>query len=147
MLAQIALVQLLLAILLLINNNMISYFICPEGEVAELLSLYLTWVPLGYIGAGFAIVYQSCLNAEGKPLQACSVGIIHRLVLLLPFAIVGGFMSTSTSLFQALMLGHLCAAIYVIYLYRRRRVNSQHKTISIPFLLNKQASDDIGEQV
>ena len=134
----IVLVQLLLAILLLINNNMISYFICPEGEVAELLSLYLTWVPLGYIGAGFAIVYQSCLNAEGKSLQACSVGIMHRLVLLLPLAMIGGIIATDSSLFQALMLGHLCAAIYVIYLYRRRRVNNQHKTIAMPALLNKQ---------
>ena len=143
----IALVQLLLAILLLINNNVISYFICPEGEVAELLSLYLTWVPLGYIGAGFAIVYQSCLNAEGKPLQACSVGIIHRLVLLLPFAIVGGFMSTSTSLFQALMLGHLCAAIYVIYLYRKRSFHDQQQTQTIPILPNKQQNNNLGEQV
>ena len=72
----IAIVQLGLAILLMINNNMLSYFICPEGEVAELLAIYLTWLPLGYIGAGFAIVYQSCLNAEGKPIQACSLGVM-----------------------------------------------------------------------
>ena len=94
-------------------------------------------MPLGYIGAGFAIVYQSCLNAEGKSLQACSVGIMHRLVLLLPLAILGGIVATDSSLFQALMLGHLCAAIYVICLFRIRRVNSQHKTISTPVLLNK----------
>jgi len=143
----VAIVQLLLAILLLINNNMISSFICPEDEVAELLSLYLTWVPVGYVGAGFAIVYQSCLNAEGKPLQACFVGIMHRLVLLLPLAIIGAVISSHSSLFQALMLGHLCAAIYVLYLFRKRSFNHQHQKLAIPALVNKQQTNDLGEQL
>ena len=143
----IAIVQLGLAILLMINNNILSYFICPEGEVAELLAIYLTWLPLGYIGAGFAIVYQSCLNAEGKPIQACSVGVMHRLVLLLPFAIVGSAISTSASLFQALMLGHLCAGIYVIYLFKKRAVHNQSYHAVAPVLLNKPQNNNLGEQL
>ena len=148
----VATVQLLLAIVLLINNNMLSYFICPEGEVAELLAVYLTWVPLGYIGAGFAIVYQSCLNAEGKPLQACAIGIMHRLVLLLPLAVVGGILSinsisTDSSLFQALMLGHFSAALYVIYLFRKRTFNHMDATVVVPELPNKQQNNNLGEQL
>jgi Na+-driven multidrug efflux pump len=145
----VATVQLTVAILLLINNNMLSYFICPEGEVAELLTIYLTWVPFGYIGAGIAIVYQSCLNAEGKPLQACSVGIMHRLVLLLAFAFVGGLISTDSSLFQALMFGHFAAAIYVIYLFRKSKLNiiNQTQNPAVPALLNQSQSNNLGEQL
>ncbi len=143
----VAVVQLIVAIVLLINNNMLSYFICPEGEVAELLTIYLTWVPFGYIGAGFAIVYQSCLNAEDKPLQACSVGVMHRLILLLPFAFIGGLMSTDSSLFQALMFGHLAAALYVIYLFRKRGFNHSDVEVQVPALPGKQQNNNLGEQL
>jgi Na+-driven multidrug efflux pump len=142
----VVIVQLLLAIVLFINNDVLSYFICSEGEVAQLLTIYLTWVPIGYIGAGVAIVYQSCLNAEGKPLQASSVGIMHRLILLLPLAIVGGLISTDSSLFQALMIGHLSAALYVIYLFRKRHFTNDKQDVAVPVLLNKPQNNHLGEQ-
>jgi len=50
-------------------------------------------------------------------------------------------------LFQALMLGHLCAAIYVIYLYRKRSFHHQQQTQTIPTLPNKQQNNNLGEQV
>ena len=136
--------QLLLAILLLINNNILSYFICPASDIAQLLSIYLTWVPFGYIGAGLAIVYQSCLNAEGKPLQAFFLGVIHRLVILIPFAVAGAFFLTDASLFQALMLGHFSAAIYVIYLFRKRNFKSQVQVV-VPALLDSQQINNLGK--
>jgi hypothetical protein len=87
------------------------------------------------------------LNAEGKPLQACSVGIMHRLVLLLPFAFVGGLIATDLSLFQALMLGHLAAALYVIYLFRKRVFNHTDVEVQVPALPDKQQNNSLGEQL
>ena len=125
---------------------MLSYFICPESDIAQLLSIYLTWVPFGYIGAGLAIVYQSCLNAEGKPLQAFFLGVIHRLILLIPFAVAGAYFLTDASLFQALMLGHFSSAIYVIYLVRKRSFKKKLQ-VREPALLNHQPNNNLGEQL
>lgn len=142
------LLQLVLALALVINNNMLSYFICPEGAVAELLTLYLTWVPFGYIGAGLVIVYQSCLNAEGRPWQALSLGVIHRIILLLPCTFIGAVFLTEISLFQALMLGHLAGGIYVVYIFYRR--NKLAKATSTNRQMNNhlshQQSNTLGEQ-
>jgi len=122
--------QSLIAILLYLNSNILSYFICSETSVARFISSYLTWVPLGYIGAGCAIVYQSCLNSEGETLIASTIGIIHRLLLLLPLALFGAVINTENSFFQAIMFGHLLSGGYVVYLFKNRksRVVSQQQT-------------------
>lgn len=117
----IVIVQSVLALILVVNKDLLSYFICAETSAAKLLVIYLTWVPIGYVGAGVAIVYQSCLNAQGKPLQAFLLGVVHRIVLLLPIVILGALMATQASLFQALMLGHLSAGLAVIYLMRKNK--------------------------
>jgi len=129
--------QLLLAILLYLNSDLLSYFICPEGPVAQLTTNFLTWVPIGYIGAGCAIVYQSCLNSEGKTLQASFIGIAHRLLLLLPIAFIGAFIASENSFFQAIMIGHLISGLYVIYLFKKRKAveNNKAQLSAVPALL------------
>ncbi|MCJ8321983.1 MAG: MATE family efflux transporter [Colwellia sp.] len=119
--AVIVLSQSLIAILLYLNSDMLSYFVCSETSVARFISSYLTWVPLGYIGAGCAIVYQSCLNSEGKTLIASTIGITHRLLFLLPMALLGTVIDTENSFFQAIMFGHLLSGGYVIYLFKKQK--------------------------
>jgi len=122
--------QSLIALLLYLNSDILSYFICSETSVAMFISNYLIWVPLGYVGAGCAIVYQSCLNSEGKTLIASIIGITHRLLFLLPLALLGAFVNTENSFFQAIMFGHLLSGGFVIYLYKNRklRVAPQQQT-------------------
>ncbi|MFT5757592.1 MAG: Na+-driven multidrug efflux pump [Alteromonadaceae bacterium] len=119
--------QFILAILLYLNSDLLSSFICAEGAVAQLITNFLTWVPIGYIGAGCAIVYQSCLNSEGKTLQASFIGITHKLLLLLPIAYIGASIASENSFFQAIMLGHLVSGLYVIYLFKKRTAVENNK--------------------
>ena len=130
--------QSILAIVLYINSDLLSYFICPESAVARLITDFLIWVPIGYIGAGCAIVYQSCLNSEGKTLQASSVGIVHRLLLLLPIAFIGALIASENSFFQAIMLGHLSSGLYVIYLFKKRKAveNNRAQVSTAPSLIS-----------
>jgi Na+-driven multidrug efflux pump len=132
----IVLSQFALAILLYLNSDLLSYFICPEGSVAQLITNFLIWVPIGYIGAGCAIVYQSCLNSEGKTLQASFIGITHRLLLLLPIAFIGASIASENSFFQAIMLGHLVSGLYVIYLFKKRKEveNNKVQASTVPTL-------------
>jgi len=119
--------QAFLALLLYFNSDLLSYFICSESAVAQIITNFLIWVPIGYVGAGCAIVYQSCLNSEGKTVQASTIGIVHRLLFLLPISFIGAMLLGENSFFQAIMLGHLCSGLYVIYLFRKRKAVENHK--------------------
>lgn len=119
--------QMVIAALLYFNSDLLSYFICSETSVAKLISDYLIWVPIGYIGAGCAIVYQSCLNSEGKTLSASTIGIAHRFLFLLPIALLGAFIDTENSFFQAIMFGHLISGAYVMYLFKKRKSPSLYQ--------------------
>ena len=117
--------QLGIAVLLLLYSDFIAALICPQEEIVWHLKAYLSWVPWGYLGAGCAIVYQSCLNAEGKPAQASMVGIMHRLVFLLPLTFIGAMLANEQSFYQGIMLGHLSAGLYVFYLFYKKHIQNK----------------------
>jgi len=118
--------QVSIAGLLLLNSDFIASFICPQDEVVLHLKAYLFWVPWGYMGAGCAIVYQSCLNAEGKSVQASLVGIMHRLLFLLSFTLIGTWIATEQSFYQGIMLGHLAGGLFVFYLFYKKHLANGH---------------------
>jgi hypothetical protein len=45
------------------------------------------------------------------------------------------------------MLGHFSAALYVIYLFRKRTFNHMDATVVVPELPNKQQNNNLGEQL
>ena len=113
----ISVAQLLLAFVIFINKDLLSGFICPQDQIAMHIEHYLLWVPWGYLGAACAIVYQSCLNAEGKSWQATKVAIYHRLLLLLPFTFIGSLWQNPASFYQGMLVAHCCAGFMVLYLF------------------------------
>jgi len=119
--------QLILALTLCFNNDFFATFICPQDGVINHIKDYLIWVPWGYFGAGCVIVYQSCLNAEGKALKAATVAFTHRILLLLPLTLLGVVINEKSSFFQGIMLGHMLAGFYVFYLLMSK-YNTNHHT-------------------
>lgn len=101
--------------------------LCPHDNVTIHLKHYLTWLPWGYIGAGCVIVYQSTLNAKDKVINASLLGVMHRLVLLIPLAWFG-INNSEYSLYPALMLAHLMAGLLVFYLFKKTDNHSVKKT-------------------
>jgi Na+-driven multidrug efflux pump len=119
--------QLFIIVLLATQGDMLVALICPETSVQAHLENYLFWVPWGYLGAGCAIVYQSCLNAKGKTVQATLLGLTHRIFLIIPLAFFGGLinhellpfdLSPDSGFYLGIMLGHLVAGFVVLYLYK-----------------------------
>ncbi|PKG82054.1 hypothetical protein CXF85_14150 [Colwellia sp. 75C3] len=121
MFAIVLIAQLIIAIILNYTVDFWANSLCPHDSVTVHLKHYLTWLPWGYIGAGCVIVYQATLNAKDKVINASLLGIIHRLVLVIPLAWFG-FNDSEYSLYPALMLAHLFAGICVIYLFRKMRI-------------------------
>ena len=125
--ALIIIVQLLIACWLYFNSKLLTALICPQQSVAFLIESYLLWLPISYIGAGCAIVYQSCLNAKGKTELATLLGIIHRIVLLIPFTYLGSITTVEHGLFIGIMLGHLGSGLAVAYLFKKEKSNHHYK--------------------
>ncbi|WP_019030090.1 MATE family efflux transporter [Colwellia piezophila] len=127
MFAIVLIAQFVIAIALSYTIDFWANSLCPHDSVTIHLKHYLTWLPWGYIGAGCVIVYQSTLNAKDKAINATVLGIVHRLILLIPLAWFG-FNDGEYSLYPALMLGHLFAGGYVLYLFRKTSHLDRHKT-------------------
>jgi Na+-driven multidrug efflux pump len=123
--------QILIAIVIYYQYDFLTALICPQTSVAILLKQYFIWVPIGYVGAGCAIVYQSCLNAKGKTAQATALGIMHRIVLLLPLALIGSMLSSQHSFFQGIMLGHLAAGLSVVLIFKYIKIRQHLNTASL----------------
>jgi Na+-driven multidrug efflux pump len=124
--------QLFIAIILYCWIDFWATSLCSHDSVSIHLKHFLTWLPWGYIGAGCVIVYQSTLNAKDKVISASILGILHRLIILIPVAWLG-FNVSEFSLYPALMFAHLIAGIIVFYMFRKNKVKevsqieSQHK--------------------
>lgn len=126
-------------IIALVLNYTVDFWantLCPHDNITIHLKHFLTWLPWGYIGAGCVIVYQSTLNAKDKVLEASMLGVIHRLILLLPLAWLG-IKNSEHSLYPALMLAHLLAGSVVFYLFKRVHIKGVNKV---------QLTGDIKEQ-
>jgi len=111
-------VQLLIAFIVFYYSDFLAKILCPQTGVLPLLKSYLIWVPWGYAGAGCAIVYQSCLNAKGKTVEATTIAIGHRILLLIPLTIIGSLISPSEGLFQGMLLGHIGVGLFVLMLFK-----------------------------
>jgi len=102
--------QLIIAVLLFFYSSYLSAFLCSQSTVASYISRYFVWVSWGYLSIGCVMVYQSCLNAKGKSMQALVLGTLHRIVLLLPFAYLGSVYALKNDFYQGMLFGHVIEA-------------------------------------
>lgn len=115
----IMLFQLLLAALLLNQHHLLSNFICSHQAISNHLFTFLTWVPWAYGATGILMVFQSCLNAKNKTLEATVLAISHKLVLLLSFAFIGASYWDKQGFYLGIALSH-AASLFIVYLIMKR---------------------------
>ncbi|WP_286267393.1 MATE family efflux transporter [Thalassotalea atypica] len=106
----IILIQFIIAALLYFYIPSLSHFVCKQDTVVTYISRYFIWVSWGYLSVGCIMVYQSCLNAKGKTMQALVLGVLHRIVLLLLFAYVGSQLALQEDFYQGIEYGHVINA-------------------------------------
>jgi len=103
----IILIQFFIAVGLFFYSPFLSTMLCSQDTVANYISRYFIWVSWGYLSIGCIMVYQSCLNAKGKTIQALIVGIFHRIVFLLLFAYIGSVFALQEDFYQGMLFGHV----------------------------------------
>jgi len=103
----IILIQLFIAFGLLFYSTFLSEALCAQDTVANYISRYFVWVSWGYVSVGCIMVYQSCLNAKGKTIQALTLGLFHRIVILLSFAYIGSIYTLQEDYYQGMLFGHV----------------------------------------
>ncbi|WP_160173521.1 MATE family efflux transporter [Thalassotalea sp. ND16A] len=106
--------QLIIAVTLFFYSPYLSTTLCSQDTVASYITRYFTWVSWGYLSIGCIMVYQSCLNAKGKALQALILGVFHRIVLLLPLAYIGSIYVLKDGYYQGMLFGHVTNASIAI---------------------------------
>lgn len=98
--------------LLIALSPLLQEAFAREASVAQILALFLWFVPLGYGLQGWIILTSSAFNALHLPKQALFVNVIRLFVTLVPFAYVGNMLAGLTGLFIATLIANLLAGIF-----------------------------------
>jgi len=131
----IILAQLIIAMGLYFYSPFFSTILCSQDTVANYISRYFIWVSWGYLSIGCIMVYQSCLNAKGKTIQALILGIFHRIVFLLLFAYIGSVYALQEDFYQGVLFGHVINAANTINDHFYQGILSGHIASGVMILI------------
>ncbi|MDN3651206.1 MATE family efflux transporter [Thalassotalea ponticola] len=112
--------QLLVYALLIATAPWISAAFAKEQNVADLITLFIYILPLGYGLQGIIILTNSSLNALHKPMTALVLSVLRLFVFYLPFAYLGSILFALEGLFIGAVVGNLLMAIVSYYLFTKQ---------------------------
>lgn len=102
------------AILWLLAPYIASIF-AEEQEVADLITLFLFIVPLGYGLQGIVILTNSSFNAVHKPMSALILSVVRLFVFFVPIAYVGSHYFDIKGLFWGTVIANVCTASIALF--------------------------------
>jgi putative MATE family efflux protein len=102
--------QVLVYLLLILLAPYISAIFAKEQEVADLITLFIWILPLGYGLQGIIILTNSSFNALHKPLVALVLSVVRLFVCYLPLAYLGSHLYGLTGLFIGALMGIIVMA-------------------------------------
>ncbi|WOH38297.1 MATE family efflux transporter [Thalassotalea fonticola] len=112
------------AVLILISPLITSAF-AKEQSVADIITLFMWILPLGYGLQGIVILTNSSFNALHKPIVALMLSIIRLFIFYVPLAYVGSLFFGLTGLFVGALLGNLFMAVVSYYLFNKQFKNPE----------------------
>lgn len=111
--------QLVIALLWLGLRPWLVEWLAPEAEVAELLAMYLLWVPLSYGALGVCILLVSGCNALGMSLRALVVSILRLFACYLPAIAIGAHFAGMQGIYIGALAGNIAAGFLAWQLYQQ----------------------------
>jgi putative MATE family efflux protein len=107
--------------------GIILYFISPwimdlfisDTEIKTIGVKYLTLVPITYGLYGIRIIASSFFNAIGKPFQATFIGVVHFIILFIPFVYLGNHLSGISGIFIGHCLTYIMIGIISICMMKK----------------------------
>ncbi|WNC70222.1 MATE family efflux transporter [Thalassotalea nanhaiensis] len=117
--------QIVIYVVLIIISPLISSAFAKEQSVADIITLFMWILPLGYGLQGIVILTNSSFNALHKPMVALVLSIIRLFVFYVPLAYVGSIFFGLTGLFVGALLGNLFMAVVSYYLFNKQFKNPE----------------------
>jgi putative MATE family efflux protein len=105
-------------------SGLLANIFTNEQEVADLISLYLMIVPLGYGVQGIIILTNSSFNAMHKPMSALILSVIRLFLFFVPISYLGSRIYALEGMFWAGIVANILTAI-VAYVWFRKIVSAQ----------------------
>jgi Na+-driven multidrug efflux pump len=97
--------QMLIYILLCLSADTVANWFADEPEVANLISVYLVFIPVTHGLVGMAVLSNSTLNALQKSTISLRLNIFRLFWCLLPFSYIG----SSVGGVKGVIIGVVCA--------------------------------------
>jgi Na+-driven multidrug efflux pump len=98
-----------------------------DQQVAALIQLFLTIVPLGYGLQGIIILTNSSFNAMHKPMSALGLSVIRLFVFFVPISYLGSLIYQLEGMFWGGVVANLLMAS-VSFLWFKRTVQGNVAT-------------------
>lgn len=106
--------------LLILISPLIADIFTQEQSVAEIITLFMWILPLGYGLQGVIILTNSSFNALHKPLVALTLSIIRLFIFYVPLAYLGSELFGLTGFFIGALLGNLLMASLSYHLFAKQ---------------------------
>lgn len=104
----------LVSILLWMLQNPIIALFRLEGEAAELMSVFCTWIAITFIFNGAQFVANTTFNNLGKPMYATGFNVAKSTLGTLPFVAIGGHLGGAAGVLSGVAVGGMIFAVAAV---------------------------------
>lgn len=118
--------QVAIYLVLILISPLITSAFAKEQSVADIITLFMWILPLGYGLQGIVILTNSSFNALHKPMIALMLSIVRLFIFYVPLAYVGSLFYGLTGLFIGALLGNLFMAVVSYYLFNKQFKNPEN---------------------
>lgn len=122
--------QLIVYILLWLLSDWIAGIFANEKEVAQLITLFLAIVPLGYGMQGVVILTSSSFNAMHMPMTALVLSIIRLFVLFVPVSYAGSLLFNIPGLFWGNVVANILMAVVSFISFKRALIRQKARSVA-----------------
>jgi putative MATE family efflux protein len=112
--------QVLIYLILILVAPFIADIFAKEQAVADIITLFIWILPLGYGFQGVIILTNSSFNALHKPMVALVLSIIRLFIFYVPFAYAGSLFYGLQGLFIGALIGNVVMASLSYRLFSRQ---------------------------
>lgn len=115
--------QVFIYLILVLAAPLIAQAFSKEQAVADIITLFIWILPLGYGLQGIIILTNSSFNALHKPMVALALSIVRLFVCYVPLAYVGSLWFGLQGFFVGALLGNVLMAMISYHLFNKQCKN------------------------
>lgn len=103
------------ALIMYLSQDAINHVFSLEGDAAQLMSVFCTWVAITYMFNGAQFISNASFNNLGKPIYATWFNVGRSTIGTLPFVYMGGKLGGAPGVLLGYAAGGILFAIAAVY--------------------------------